>query len=289
MGNRKLIPAAICLALFLALTGCATTGKGPEAVQEPAPAGQVAGNTYQNQALGLSWLAPPGWRSQAAPSEPGSMACWEHPGLGLVGQLWLMPRSTGDGPPAWGLHLAQTRGWQLREGRAIAWQGRTCWDGEYHAGGKVFRARVLDLPSGLLAVAAGGDEARQKETRPMAVELLEGLRIWPAADLLHTVKRGGESLDLVALWYTGRVSNGKILKDYNKLGRGALSPGDEVRIPRSLAWRLDPMPAWMPRLGQVAGQPPSPVRKTTSAPASAPGEDSGEGLENLDLVPAGPK
>jgi|GEM_PF-3197969 len=289
MGDRNLIRITFCLALVLALAGCATTGVGTEVARESALAGKVSGNTYHNQDLGLAWLAPSGWRCQAASADQASLVGWEHTGLGMMGHLWLMPRSTGEGPSAWGLHLAQTRGWELREGREIAWQGRACWDGEYQAGGKVLRARVLDLPSGLLVVAVEGDEARQKDNRSLAVELVEGLRVWPPADLLHTVKRGGESLDLVALWYTGRASNWKALKDYNHLGRSALSPGDEVRVPRSLAWRLDPMPAWMPRLGQAASQPPSPGRKSPSAAPPAAAEDSGEGLENLDLAPAGPK
>lgn len=279
------------LATLWALCGCAETGLAPPRPPETiAQAGRSAGQTYQNPELGLVWLLPGGFRPFGLASEGNRLSGWESADHRLAGLLWLLPGPAGDGPAAWGQRAAAGLGWREEAGRAVAWQGRACWDLTASSAGKTYRARALPLPQGLLVVAAGGEAARAAAQRGPAMEIIEGLRLWPPAELLHTVKRGGETLEQVALWYTGRASNWSKLKEYNRMSETGLRPGQELLIPRALVWRLDPMPAWMGRQGQAAAPPAAGSGKTAPAlSAVPPPDDAGEGLGEVELTPAGPK
>lgn len=282
------LAGVMSLAALWALLGCAETGLAPPRPPEAiALAGRSLGQTYQNPELGLVWLLPGGYRPLGAPAQGDQLAGWESADHGLTGLLWLLPGPPGESPAAWGRRAAEALGWREESGREIAWQGRACWDLTASAAGKTYRARALPLPQGLLVAAARCDAARAAAQRGPAMEVVEGLRLLPPADLLHTVKRGGESLEQVALWYTGRALNWRKLKEYNRLGETTLRPGQEVLIPRVLVWRLDPMPAWMGRQGQAAA--PSGGKVAPALSAVPPPEDASEGLADADLAPAGPK
>lgn len=281
---------ALCLAALWCLQGCAGSGLAPPrpADDDLAKAGRNLGQTYQNPALGVVWLFPAGFQPLRPAPEGDPLAAWEARDHSLAGLLWLLPGAAGDGPAAWGQRAAAGLGWREESGREIAWQGRTCWDLTAGAAGKTYHARALPLAQGLLVVAARSESIRGAERRGPALAVVEGLRILPPADMLHTVKRSGETLEQVALWYTGRAANWRKLKEYNRLPEGGLRPGQQVLIPRDLVWRLDPMPVWMGRPWQAAA-PGSGGKAVPVLSAVPPQDEPGEGLGDVELTPAGPK
>ncbi|HFQ79899.1 MAG TPA: LysM domain-containing protein [Desulfobacterales bacterium] len=57
---------------------------------------------------------------------------------------------------------------------------------------------------------------------------------------LHTVKLPGESLSIIAKWYTGDLSNWKILAEFNpQINPNRIFKGDQIRIPTRLMIRND--------------------------------------------------
>ena len=65
----------------------------------------------------------------------------------------------------------------------------------------------------------------------------------PAPYFLHTVKWRGESLSIIARWYTGDTRNWKILKEYNPdTNPNRMSEGNKIRIPEYLMKTKAPMP-----------------------------------------------
>lgn len=275
------------LVLLLA-SGCAempATAK-PEA---PPQGGQatISGNNYLNKDYGLYWMAPAGYKAMPPQAEAGLLVTWKAPHGRLQAMMWLLTDQTSADLSQAGARLAAARGWQPLGGREITWQGQPCWDANYKLGDKQVRVRYLRHRLGLLAVAVQTPEAEAEPLKAEAVTALEGLRVLPQADVLHTTKLGGESLDLVALWYTGRADNWKRLRAYNRLGSTSLAPGQEVLIPRELVWRLDPMPGWMLRYGRTSAAT-KPTRSPAKAAEPAP-EEPGEGISDLDIAPTGPK
>lgn len=276
----------LCLAL---LAGCAQVPPAaPPSLPAEVPAGVVSGTSYLHKTLELYWMAPAGYQGRPAQGQPGLLMTWAAPQGRLTASLWLLPQSQEGKLPQSGAQMAASRGWQAQGGREISWQGRPCWDAAYTSGDRLVRARFLAHPQGLLMVEAQTALAASDEMRAEAVALLEGLRFWPAHDLLHTARRG-EGLELVALWYCGRAETWRRLRDYNRLPSPVLRAGQEVLIPRELVWRLDPMPGWMPRLAKPAAPVKAPAGRAPAKAAEPPPEEPGEGLPDLDLAPTGPK
>ena len=59
----------------------------------------------------------------------------------------------------------------------------------------------------------------------------------------HTVQYRGETLSVIALWYTGDAENWTRIQDANPdLDRRNLTPGQQVTIPPELVVRSEPMP-----------------------------------------------
>ncbi|MBI4798436.1 MAG: hypothetical protein HY794_06825 [Desulfarculus sp.] len=276
----------LCLAL---LAGCAQAPPAaPPSLPAEVPAGVVSGASYLNKALELYWMAPAGYQGRAPQGQTGLLVTWAAPQGRLTASLWLLPQGPEGQMAQAGAQMAATRGWQAQGGRDISWQGRACWDATYTAGDRLVRARLLPHRQGLLMVEAQTALAASDELKAEAAALLEGLRLWPAHDLLHTARRG-EGLELVALWYCGRAETWRRLRDYNRLPSPLLRPGQEVLIPRELVWRLDPMPSWMPRLARPAAPVKAPAGRAPAKAAESPPEEPGEGLPDLDLAPTGPK
>ncbi|MFH1058575.1 MAG: hypothetical protein V1797_07850 [Pseudomonadota bacterium] len=275
------------LALILA-SGCAempATAR-PEAGSQAGSA-TVSGNNYLNKDFGLYWMAPAGYKALPPQAEPGLLVTWQAPHGSLKAMMWLLTdQPTADLSQA-GAKLAAGRGWQALGGREITWQGQPCWDANYKLGDKQVRVRLLRHRLGLLAVAVQTPAAEAEQLKAETVTALEGARLLPQADVLHTTKLGGESLDLVALWYTGRADNWKRLRAYNRLNSASLAPGQEVLIPRELVWRLDPMPGWMLRYARTPAAA-KPTRAPAKAAEPAP-EEPGEGITDLEMAPTGPK
>jgi nucleoid-associated protein YgaU len=60
---------------------------------------------------------------------------------------------------------------------------------------------------------------------------------------LHTVKYSGETLSIIALWYTGNHGNWKEIAQANPdMKPNRIFPGDEIIIPESLLKNRDPLP-----------------------------------------------
>jgi hypothetical protein len=65
----------------------------------------------------------------------------------------------------------------------------------------------------------------------------------PPPPFVHRVQWPGESLSIIAKWYTGRLDNWKALSKANpKLNPKRIRIGNEIRIPNSLMVTQDPMP-----------------------------------------------
>ena len=281
----------VCLILALAImAGCAETPKTvrPEMGPQAAP-GTVSGNNYLNQQLGLYWMAPAGYKAQPPQADPGLLMTWTAPRGRLAARLWLATGEPSGGPDQASARFAAAQGWRAVDGRSVTWQGRPCWDGAYQAGDQKVRARFLHHPGGLLVVAVLAPSASAEELKPEAVTVMENLRVLPMADVLHTVKYGGESLDLVALWYTGRAENWRRLRDHNRIKVPGLTPGQEVLIPRELVWRLDPLPGWMLRMARPAAPAKAATGRVPAKATEPAAEDPGEGIVDLELTPTGPK
>ncbi len=65
----------------------------------------------------------------------------------------------------------------------------------------------------------------------------------PEPDYHHTIKYSGETLWMIAHWYTGDGKNWKTLQKHNtNLRHNRLRIGDTIRIPRTLLKRSKPLP-----------------------------------------------
>lgn len=61
--------------------------------------------------------------------------------------------------------------------------------------------------------------------------------------LVHWVRWPGESLSLIAKWYTGKLNNWKILADFNpKLKPDRIFVGEKILVPEGLLKTREPMP-----------------------------------------------
>jgi hypothetical protein len=60
---------------------------------------------------------------------------------------------------------------------------------------------------------------------------------------MHTVKHGGETLSIIALWYTGNHGNWKEIAQANPdMKPNRIFPGNEILIPEGLLKTRDPLP-----------------------------------------------
>ena len=88
---------------------------------------------------------------------------------------------------------------------------------------------------------------------------------------VHKVRWEGETLSLIAKWYTGSQKNWKVLaKDNPWLEPNDISTGHKIFIPRNLLKTKKPMP----RDFVVASKPKHKVRKTKAKQA----DEAGDGL-----------
>lgn len=91
----------------------------------------------------------------------------------------------------------------------------------------------------------------------------------PSGYYVHTVKQPGESLSIIAKWFTGDLKNWETLAKHNP----AINPnriffGDKIRIPRHLMIRHDPMTLEFIE----ESQPKSRQRVSPAAPPKKTGE-----------------
>jgi len=103
----------------------------------------------------------------------------------------------------------------------------------------------------------------------------------PAA-YVHTVRWPGESLSIIAKWYTGNPGNWKILSDTNPaVDRRAIRVGDTIAIPRNILKTEEPMPRSFVKIQIHTTNPKSKENQVS------PGQGANPEEVNLDLY--GPK
>jgi hypothetical protein len=91
----------------------------------------------------------------------------------------------------------------------------------------------------------------------------------PVAYFVHTVTLQGESLSIIAKWYTGDLKNWEVLAQHNpRINPNRIFKGDTIQIPRNLMVREDPMIQAF-----VDESQPHPKRRTTTG---KPGEKTGK-------------
>lgn len=273
----------LALAAALALTGCVDKSAqvapaGPEA----RPQGQVKGSRYINPALGIYWYNFGGYKPLAPGAGDDFVFGWQGPAGDLRARLWVLPG--GDAPRQAAAELARAKGWALSAIRDISSQGRRAVDAALQDSKRKGRLRAVAGPRGLVVVAVDLPAARAAGRAPDLARALEGLRLIPPGDVLHTVKSKAETLAMVALWYTGSANRWPQIEKYNHLGSTRLEPGQEILIPAQSVWRLDPMPGWMLRFAHRQGG-----KAGKKAPAAKDAGDSDDQAPDLDLTPTGPK
>jgi hypothetical protein len=94
-------------------------------------------------------------------------------------------------------------------------------------------------------------------------------KVEPTAEtFVHEVKWPGESLSIIAGWYTGDIQNWKALGPYNPhIKPNLIRVGDRIVIPRSMMKTQEPMPkeyvdSFVPQAGGQ-NQPPPPKEAPT--------------------------
>ncbi len=268
---------AVLLAAVVGLAGCEPGQEVRPPRPRPKPTGELSGGRYLNRGLGLFWSQPAGYRPWRPEEGQDFLFGWRSVDGKIQVRLWVLAGEGSLETAARG--LARSRGWRLGPLRVISWLGRRAVDAGLTAGERAGRLRVVAAPAGRLAVAASTPAAELAVRKAAMVAVMEGLRLIPPGDVLHTVKRRAETLALVALWYTGSARSWRRLKDYNHLRSTRLSPGQEILIPAELVWRAEPMPPW------VLGLSRPPAARGRKVPRGK-GEESAPDLE---LLPTGPK
>jgi hypothetical protein len=91
------------------------------------------------------------------------------------------------------------------------------------------------------------------------------------AYLQHTVKWPGESLSIIAKWYTGSLDNWKALAGANpELDPDRITVGTEIRIPEEMLQTTDPMPQDFVTSSGRKTQTPSPDQGTVQEEEEKP-------------------
>ena len=92
---------------------------------------------------------------------------------------------------------------------------------------------------------------------------------------IHTVKFKGESVSIIAGWYTGDIQNWKVLKEHNPdINPNRIFEGNKIRIPESMMKTKAPMPK-----EYVDSFYSKPTKKESARPAPAPSPSTGGGDE----------
>lgn len=246
---------------------------------EPGPAqpknGVLAGDRWVHAGHGVYWLNLQGYKPDWPLPGQNFVFGW-HKGP-LVARLWLLPAYGGLADRA--LDLVESLGWQMALVRRIGWQGRPALDAVVGNEALSGRLRLLRADDNILAVAVLAPKDQATAKGPELAAMIEGLRIIPPGDVLHTVRHPDETLSVVSMWYTGTVRNWPVLQKYNSLPEPKLDLGQDILIPAKMVWRWDPLPAWM-------------VRRMQSGKTDVDKDKGLQSEENTleqELLPAGPK
>ena len=110
------------------------------------------------------------------------------------------------------------------------------------------------------------------DSRPDAIYKQRYRAVPSSGYYTHTVKLPGESLSIIAKWFTGDLKNWETLAKYNPtINPNRIFLGDKIRIPRHLMIRHDRM-----TLEFIEESQPKPRQRVSPA---APPEETGEELQ----------
>lgn len=110
------------------------------------------------------------------------------------------------------------------------------------------------IAAGCAGRGAAGDSSAADQGTPAAMQELPAstVTVEPEQDselepepesYIHTVSLEGETLSLIAKWYTGDLGNWKALAEANPgIDPNRIFMGDEILIPEDLLVTRDPMP-----------------------------------------------
>jgi hypothetical protein len=263
------------LALLIG-AGCAPVSQTPAPAPTPSHhKGVLEEGRWLYADGGVYWLNLAGYEPEWPLAEQDYVFGWQK--KRLAARLWVLPVEYDIGWAA--IDLAHRQGWLLDTPRRIGWQGRLAWDARVSDQVMAGRLRLLKTDQNILAVVALAPKNKAEAMLPELAAMIEGLRLLPPADVLHTVRHPDETLSVIAMWYTGTVRNWPLLQKHNKLSDPKLNLGQDVLIPAKLVWRWDPLPGWVVRDKQSLGPKAAPAKE---------GETRDKALE-LELLPAGPK
>ena len=275
LGNILII---FLLAAAMAFSqGCAE--KSQVRVEGGQAGPRLADGVFRDPGLGVYWVSPQGWK----PQEGGEkfLFGWQRPDRDLNARCLVLGADAEPMELVSG--IAAENGYEIKRAEPVSWMGKSAAWAVLQGKGRTAVVRLTrsgDRVFALWADAPAGDFERR------LVELgkaLDCFRIVPPSDILHLVKRKSETLALVSLWYTGSAGNWPKLKRYNNLKEEALRPGLEIKVPREMVWRDDPLPPWAWRLAT----PASGSKKTRAKPAGKAPSAQEDDLE--ELKPTGPK
>lgn len=130
---------------------------------------------------------------------------------------------------------------------------------------------------------------RQKAKEKSVAKALARARTAP---YYHRVRYSGETLSLIAKWYTGDVENWQALTQANpRLNPNRITAGDRIRIPHKLLHTKKPMPksfvVGSAKTKKAKPPPPAPAKVKTAVTAEKQSEPPPEDVEVLELF--GPK
>jgi hypothetical protein len=93
-----------------------------------------------------------------------------------------------------------------------------------------------------------------------------------ARHLVHRVKWSGESLSIIAKWYTGEFNNWKTLADFNpKVKPDRIWVGQEILVPEGLLKTREPMPeSFVGQFARKSKKKKSPHKEDNALPLFGP-------------------
>ena len=112
--------------------------------------------------------------------------------------------------------------------------------------------------------------ASAKPTTPVVLPKagpLEKVPLREVSCVVHTVKWRGETMSMIAAWYTGKSTNWKALTEFNpEINPGRIFAGNAIRIPEGMLKTRDPMPKEYVERFYKSGKNQNPIKTATSQP-----------------------
>jgi LysM repeat protein len=112
-----------------------------------------------------------------------------------------------------------------------------------------------------VSTSAEGESAAPAEIQP--AEEVKPAKKAEAKPYVHTVRYSGETLSLIAQWYTGSWQNWKALADANPgLNPNRINIGDKIAVPKKLLKKEEPLPLdFLPKASPKEGKAPETVKE----------------------------